>query len=252
MAYLDRLLATDEQILFATRQHWFVLAGEVVRHLVVTVVIIVGLDLLTTGVPSLTALLGTVDEVHGAASRMEQHVRGLLPALELMVFAGGSLLLLWTVVVWQSVQSVVTSRRVIHVRGVFYKRTLDSSLDMINDIGLTQSWLGRLMDYGNIEIMTASEEGTNVLPALAQPLRFKQALAAARRAFRLTGTLPYIRPDAMPQTAVVYSYLDCLFRWAVLSETDFRRLTDQVALRAQADGTLRSAPRAEPNPVEPQ
>jgi len=64
--------------------------------------------------------------------------------------------------------------------GVLAKRVLDSSLDKVNDVLLEQSLAGRLLGYGNLQILTASEQGINRLDTIPRPLAFKRAMLAAK------------------------------------------------------------------------
>jgi Predicted membrane protein len=81
---------------------------------------------------------------------------------------------------WNSEQIVITDRRVLQIRGVFNKRVIDSSLEKINDIELRQSIIGRIFNFGTIEILTASgAEGANVM-GIEAPLEFKRALLEAK------------------------------------------------------------------------
>lgn len=45
---------------------------------------------------------------------------------------------------------------------------------------MRQSWLGRLLDFGDIEITTASEAGVSRFRSLADPQGFKRAMNDAR------------------------------------------------------------------------
>jgi hypothetical protein len=40
----------------------------------------------------------------------------------------------------------------------------------VNDVKLSQSFWGRLFDYGDIEILTASEVGANVFRSIGDPI----------------------------------------------------------------------------------
>ncbi len=65
---------------------------------------------------------------------------------------------------WTNRQFIITNRRVIQVSGFINKNVTDSSLEKVNDVKLAQSFWGRLFDYGDVEILTASELGTNHVP----------------------------------------------------------------------------------------
>ena len=88
---------------------------------------------------------------------------------------------------WRNQEYLVTTRRVIKAEGIFNKQMGDSSLEKVNDARLTQSWLGRIFDYGTLDILTASEMAetgmVNDFPMLAEPVRFKVAMLTRRRAW---------------------------------------------------------------------
>ena len=88
--------------------------------------------------------------------------------------------LLRNVLIWTSRQYVVTDWRVIQISGVFNKDVSDSSLEKVNDVKLDQSFLGRLFDYGDLEILTASELGANQFTHVGQPVRLKTAMMNAK------------------------------------------------------------------------
>jgi hypothetical protein len=88
--------------------------------------------------------------------------------------------LLRNVIIWTSRQYIVTDWRVIQISGVFNKDVSDSSLEKVNDVKLEQSFGGRLLDYGDLEILTASELGVNRLTYVGQPVRLKTAMLNAK------------------------------------------------------------------------
>ena len=81
---------------------------------------------------------------------------------------------------WNTEQYIVTDRRVIQIRGILSKRVIDSSLSKINDIQLKQSLVGRMFNFGTVEILTASEESANVMDRIAEPLTFKRVMLEAK------------------------------------------------------------------------
>lgn len=81
---------------------------------------------------------------------------------------------------WSAEQYVVTNLRVIHLSGVLNKSVIDSSLEKVNDVLLRQSFAGRILGYGDLEILTAAEAGVNRFTRLAQPLAFKNAMLEAK------------------------------------------------------------------------
>jgi hypothetical protein len=59
------------------------------------------------------------------------------------------------------------------VEGILKKRSADSSLEKINDAVLEQSVLGRILHYGDLDILTANETSVDRYRMLAEAQRFK-------------------------------------------------------------------------------
>src|SRR4030095_13848395 len=127
--YLNNLLAENEEVLLVTRQHWIVLLAEILPETILTIALVILISLIwlmwlpNPLVPFAYLLL-------------------LLPLFSL----------LRDVLVWSNRQYIVTNRRVIHIAGVINKDVTDSSLEKVNDVKLEQSFWGRMLDFGNIEI----------------------------------------------------------------------------------------------------
>ena len=64
--------------------------------------------------------------------------------------------------------------------GVISKNVTDSSLEKVNDVKMMQSGLGRMFNYGDIEILTASELGVNRFTHIAKPIELKTAMLNAK------------------------------------------------------------------------
>ena len=84
------------------------------------------------------------------------------------------------ITVWRNQAYLVTSRRVIQISGVLGKDVVNSSLEKVNDVKLSQSFFGRMFGYGDIEILTASELGVNLFHQIDHPVEFKTAMLNAK------------------------------------------------------------------------
>lgn len=157
MRYADSLLADGERAVLRRRQHWLavVLEGRAAIGLVV-----LGLLLFVV-----TALLQPPDEVSGLLG----WATAALVGLGILWFA----LRLWR---WWAQDYLVTNRRIIKVEGIVNKRAADSSLEKINDAVLTEGWLGRLLGYGDLVIMTAAETEADVFTMLDGARGFKREM----------------------------------------------------------------------------
>ncbi len=181
-SYLRSLLGEGEELVFVTRRHWFVLAAEIVSEVVLSLALIV---LIT-----LTAVLFPLS------------MPWIFLGLPLLIFPLVSLSR--DAAIWANRKFVVTNRRVIQLEGVFSKDITDSSLEKVNDVKMEQSFLGRLLDYGDIEILTASELGANKFTRIASPIRFKTAMLNAKNRLeeRLAGVpAPRAMPTSPPAPA---------------------------------------------------
>ena len=152
--YLQGLLGEAEDVSLETHQHWFVLFGKIFLELILVALIVVGAFVAYPFYPVA--------------------IYGLL--LVLIPIIG----ILNDVLVWQNKAYIVTTHRVIQTSGVFSKDVVDSSLEKVNDVKLSQSFLGRLFGYGDIEILTASELGVNLFHEINDPVGFKTAMLNAK------------------------------------------------------------------------
>ncbi|MBC8077754.1 MAG: PH domain-containing protein [Chloroflexales bacterium] len=168
MAYVDELLGRGESILYIARQHIFVLISRIFTELV-----LIGL-LVAAGVVANAAF-------NNPSVTIGPLQTGQLILLITLVISAGLLLSgLIDYLRWNNEQYIITDRRVIQIRGVLNKEVIDSSLEKINDVELSQSWLGRIFDYGTIEVLTASESGVNAMDRIGHPLDFKRSMLEAK------------------------------------------------------------------------
>ncbi|NTU80817.1 MAG: PH domain-containing protein [Chloroflexales bacterium] len=169
MAYIDSLLGHGEQILYVARQHIFVLVANILTELSLIALLV------AAGVASNMAFDTASANIGGiTASNL---ILLICVAISVIVLISGFM----DYMRWTSEQYVVTDRRVMQVRGILNKRVIDSSLEKINDVELRQSLLGRMMNFGTVEILTAAgDEGVNVMDRIESPLEFKRAMLDAK------------------------------------------------------------------------
>ncbi|MCJ7711240.1 MAG: SHOCT domain-containing protein [Chloroflexi bacterium] len=194
MPYADRLLADGERIIRRERQHWvfpFLIAGKWVAIAVIvgiTGFVISYFVLRSDGTSVIDSAIGLVDTIVGWVTF----------AAILIAIVG----FVWSVVQWQTQEYVLTDVREMRVSGVINKQSSDSSLENITDAQISIPWLGRMLGFGDLVIMTASEAGIENLRALRDPIGFKKALMEAKTERLVmintprTGTTPPIRAQA--------------------------------------------------------
>jgi hypothetical protein len=95
---------------------------------------------------------------------------------------------------------------VIKAEGIFNKQMGDSSLEKVNDARLTQSFFGRIFDYGTLDILTASDAAEtgmlNDFPMLAEPVKFKVAMLNQKERLEFPDLAPPPVQRPAPQPAM--------------------------------------------------
>jgi uncharacterized membrane protein YdbT with pleckstrin-like domain len=173
--YILQILGDNERILHVTRQHWLVLIKATFIEIVLIILIAVVALSLSVFFP---IVAGPV---------------ALVIALVLLIvpFLGGVVETLR----WWNRQFIITNRRVLHVSGIFKKNVIDTTLTKVNDVKMEQSAVGRMFNYGNIKILTASELGKNPFRMVGDPIAFRRAMLNAKETmFEETTPSPGIPP----------------------------------------------------------
>jgi membrane protein YdbS with pleckstrin-like domain len=194
--YLESLLGENERIVLITRQHWFLMISAIIAELIATIVIIAAVTLALPFNPLIA--LGYIVLILPVGHGIYDFLR------------------------WWNVEYVVTNRRVIHLSGVLNKNVTDSSLEKVNDVKMEQSVFGRIFDYGDVEILTASEMGINLFKRIGDPVRFKTAMINAKEHLGSDEEAPRPSPHSPGRTVPeLIAELDQLRKQGVLSNEEF-------------------------------
>jgi len=193
--YLEGMLGQNERIVLETRQHWFVLFSNILLEIILTLLLIAGVIAATTVLP--LAAIGFV---------------------LVLVPLGG---MLRDILIWYNREYIVTNRRVIQISGVFSKNVVDSSLEKVNDVKMSQSFFGRVFDYGDIEILTASETGDNLFKRIGDPIKFKTAMLNAKEKLGFDDV--GVQEKSAEDVPTLIARLDDLRKKGILSEEEFQK-----------------------------
>ena len=157
--YADRLLADGERVRLRGRQHVLatLIQGRIAWAIFVAALVLV--ILVTQLQPNTPTIVRSIFSWLG---------------LGLLLVGLGWLGLIY--IAWYNEDYLVTNRRVLKVEGVLKKRSADSSLEKINDAVLEQSVLGRMLGYGDLDILTANEQSVDRYRMLSQAQTFKRAM----------------------------------------------------------------------------
>jgi hypothetical protein len=163
------LLATDERVLEVRRRHWFTFV-EAGRWFVASV-----------GVGLVFLAIGNAVPDDGIAGPLSTLLDWAFWAFLLVGLAGVG----WYYLVWRVERYLVTTRRVVEAGGVINKYTRDTTLAMITDMVVSHPWLGRIVGYGEIDLLTGSEQGTSKIRFLPRADEFKRSLLDAKHEYEL-------------------------------------------------------------------
>lgn len=203
ISYIQSLLGERENILLVSRQHWFLMARAVILEAVAILIIIAAAATFAIFFPAFGWIIAAV-------------------AMILLLIPLATLIR--DVLVWFNRQYIITNRRVMQISGVFNKNVTDSSLEKVNDVKMVQSALGRVFDYGDIEILTASELGVNLFRWIDHPVQFKTTMLNAKA--RLEGyEEKKSRGDDIPD---LIEQLDQLRQRGILTEAEFQEKKSQL------------------------
>ncbi len=198
-AYLNHMLGEKEQIILVDHQHWIVLVQTILLEIVLEAAIVTAVGLGVFLLANPLFLIGLVILIIPLVSM----IRDILK--------------------WTNHKYVVTNRRLIQVFGIFNKNVTDSSLEKVNDVKMDQSFFGRLFNYGDIEILTASELGVNRFNMIGNPVRFKTAMLNAKVKLE-SGALDRapVQPK-QPDIPTMISQLAALREKGIVTEEEFQK-----------------------------
>jgi uncharacterized membrane protein YdbT with pleckstrin-like domain len=156
--YLKQQLGDNEKIVYTERHHWIFPIAEMIKWILFAVAVLVVIILLKSWQPGWS------------------WVNWLFIVLVVPAFR-----IAWGFISWRMNVYALTNRRVVEVTGVVNKTVADSSLEKLTDVVLRQGLFGRLLGYGDIEVLTAAAgAGINYLKQIRKPMQFKQAMVNAK------------------------------------------------------------------------
>jgi membrane protein YdbS with pleckstrin-like domain len=147
VAYPDKLLADDEEVVAHLHPHWTTLFWPVVRFLAVV------------GAASYLAALVP-------AGRQQGVLRMALLAIALLVLV---IAVLRPVLRWRTTHVVLTTSRVLVRAGVLTRRGRDVALSRITDVSCRQTLRERIVRSGTVTVESAGDGGPLVLCRVPDP-----------------------------------------------------------------------------------
>ena len=201
--YLHSLLGQNERILFTTRKHWFILASMIALEIFMMMLIFA------------IAFVATIWLI-------EEPLVWVAPVIGFVVLLLPVASMIHDILQWTNHQYIITNWRVIQISGFINKNITDSSLEKVNDVKMTQSAFGRIFNYGDIEILTASELGVNLFKRIDEPIHFKTAMLNAKEALESSVRLVSNAPAQLDIPSMI-AQLDQLRKDGILTEEEFQQ-----------------------------
>lgn len=205
MDYIESLLATNEAIIIRTRQHWIVLAKAFLLNAMGLIALLILAIVVTVAVTPIGVVITLFT-----------------------IFPIGAFVLKY--LAWWNEEYVVTNRRVIQSAGIINKHVIDSSLEKVNDVVLYQSFVGRMLGYGDIEILTASEIGVNRLHKITEPVKFKTEMLNQKQVLGMDERvgIPVSNVQDIPS---LIAALDALRQRGILTDAEFQQKKAELLAR---------------------
>ena len=148
-------LKEKEKEIFVTRQHWYYL---VTPFLLSVLILIVDIFLyLNTGFGF---------------------------TLSFIIFCAVLIYLVFKVFERKNNIWVVTNLRLIDEEGVFTVKVKESPIDKINNVSYVQSLMGRMLNFGDVEIQTAAEQGATIYNGLNSPRELSESITTAQEDYK--------------------------------------------------------------------
>jgi uncharacterized membrane protein YdbT with pleckstrin-like domain len=151
--YIDDILQPGEKVLYSTNVHWMFYLPGIAGWIVAVALLVLS-----------------------RATTIESVVLLCLSASAVVALAA----LYWTFKAWfhrWTTETDVTNLRVVHKEGFIKRRTFEMSLDKVESVDVTQSILGRIMNYGDVTILGVGE-GKETISTIASPLAFRSHITA--------------------------------------------------------------------------
>jgi membrane protein YdbS with pleckstrin-like domain len=154
MSYIEREMSDDERIVLLGRVSWWTIVPETLLAIAVLILSAVAAWFLKYLVPTFWAIAVPI------------------------------VLLVWIVMVARQVMRVltteiaITDRRVMSKSGLFRTEVKVTPLDKVNNVNVRQGFFGNMLDYGDIEVTTATaeENDNHLISALAHADKFRNTL----------------------------------------------------------------------------
>jgi uncharacterized membrane protein YdbT with pleckstrin-like domain len=153
MRYVERILQPGETVLYRGRIHWIIYLPAIIMMLL-----------------AVAALAGLAAAKTNGTAYSWMFVSGAF-----LLASGVTLASAWFKR-WTT-EIDVTNRRIVYKRGFIKRHTVEMNMDKVESVDVDQSIMGRLLDYGDVEI-SGTGEGWEPLYRIGHPLKLRNCVTA--------------------------------------------------------------------------
>ena len=151
--YIDDILQPGEKVLYSTNAHWVFYLPAIAAWIIALALYVLSRGVERPGVATMWLVLAAA------------------AALIAVLATAKAWFHVWTT------ETDVTNLRVVHKAGFIKRRTFEMSLDKVESVDVTQSIMGRILNYGDVTILGVGE-GKQTISTIASPLAFRNSITA--------------------------------------------------------------------------
>ena len=210
-------LKNDEELVLIIRKHWLVLLKPSLWTVIFLAISI------TLVIVAKNYALENADYIYYAA--------GLLIVIVILWFT-------YKILERRSNLWGVTNFRVIDEYGVFTNNSKETPLEKINNVSYRQPFLGRVFNYGNVQIQSAAEAGSTLHKMVSRPKSLKDTITQYQEEYRQEQIKKHARSlsDAIsrqthsPKEAISEEIMKLhdLKEKGIITEEDFLKLKNKL------------------------
>jgi len=200
-------LKKNEKVILTIRKHWFVLLKPILLTLILLIVAMAGYNSEFENFFLIGAGLTVVWFIYRILDRNAN---------------------LWA----------VTNLRIIDEYGVFSNNSKETPLDKINNISYRQPLLGRMFNYGDVQIQSAAESGSTMHKMIERPKVLKDTITQYQERYKqeqikeqvqsLANVVGGQKPSVAVDISEELTKLHDLKEKGIITEDDFQKGKDKI------------------------
>ena len=176
LQYIQQSLTPDEELVHAGYFHWMY---TLQAYMNIVFGVVFGLLILVFAIKMEPLMFG-----NPAFQDLSviQKVQALHPGIKIVTFFVillGILKFVQMMIVKATTEIAITNKRLVYKRGLVARYVGEMSIDRIEGVNVLQGILGRIFDYGRV-MVRGMGVGEVVLPPIAEPIKFRQAIEKAK------------------------------------------------------------------------